>query len=87
MQYGPALHDKAVQQNDLTASDSLHANMQTGVPVSVHSMGSNDEEVSAALDLHSTIVNNLTARLSMHGRLLFGVEFTDPWEFVEAFQQ
>lgn len=45
------------------------------------------EEANAALALHSTIVRNLTTRLSLTARLLFSVVLTDPWELVEAFRQ
>lgn len=59
----------------------------TLVPGSMHEMGMAEGEVAAAFDISTTILRNLTARLSPSARLLYGVVLTEPQEVFEAFKQ
>lgn len=66
---------------------ALPSDLPMLAPASMQGQGSKHKEATAALHLHSRIVCNLTARLSMSARLLFGKILSEPWEIVTAFQQ
>lgn len=86
MHHLPALSGRAGRQGSSFLS-ALMADIETATPVSRYGVGPTDEEASAAFDLHSTIVRNLAARLSLSARILDGIVLTEPWEVFEAFRQ
>lgn len=79
----------AVMHESLMDSQAIPPDMRPPTSISVHGMGLENEEAKtkAAFALHQSIVRNLTARLSLSARLLFGVVLTEPWDVVEAFRQ
>lgn len=87
MQCASALAVRDAVQNDPPLSRPLLSDLQMLASASTNGQGMHDENVTAALDLHSRIVCNLTARLTLSARILFGNVLTEPWEIVTAFEQ
>lgn len=89
MHHVSAITGQAGRQSEESSSLSpaLVADVETGTPVSRQGRGVTDQEASAAFDLHSTMVCNLAARLSLSAHVLYGVILTEPWEVLEAFKQ